>query len=63
MQALAPKSSRMIEIEDFVDLDDIDPVYFEQPYYLTPDATALKPYRLLVEAMDELRKVAIGRVV
>ncbi len=63
MQALAPKSSRMIEIEDFVDLDDIDPVYFEQPYYLTPDATALKPYKLLVEAMDELRKVAIGRVV
>src|SRR5260370_24427373 len=63
MQALAPKSSRMIEIEDFVDLDEIDPVYFEQPYYLTPDATALKPYRLLVEAMGELRKVAIGRVV
>ncbi len=63
MQALAPKSSRMIEIEDFVDLDDIAPVFFEQPYYLTPDATALKPYKLLVEAMDELRKVAIGRVV
>jgi DNA end-binding protein Ku len=63
MQALAPQSSRMIEIEDFVDLDDIDPVYFEQPYYLTPDATALKPYKLLVEAMAELRKVAIGRVV
>jgi len=63
MQAMAPKSSRMIEIEDFVDLDDIDPLYFEQPYYLTPDATALKPYQLLVEAMAELRKVAIGRVV
>ncbi len=63
MQAMAPKSSRMIEIEDFVDLDDIDPLYFEQPYYLTPDATALKPYQLLVEAMGELRKVAIGRVV
>ncbi len=63
IRALAPKSSRMIEIEDFVELDDIDPVYFEQPYYLTPDATAVKPYRLLVEAMTELRKVAIGRVV
>jgi DNA end-binding protein Ku len=63
IKALAPKSSRMIEIEDFVNLDDIDPVYFEQPYYLTPDATAVKPYRLLVEAMTELRKVAIGRVV
>jgi len=63
IRSLAPKSSRMIEIEDFVDLDDIDPLYFEQPYYLTPDPTALKPYQLLVEAMTELRKVAIGRVV
>jgi len=63
IRSLAPKASRMIEIEDFVDLDDIDPLYFEQPYYLTPDPTALKPYQLLVEAMTELRKVAIGRVV
>jgi DNA end-binding protein Ku len=63
MQALAPKASRMIEIEDFVDLDEIDPLYFEQPYYLTPDTTGSKPYQLLVEAMAELRKVAIGRVV
>ena len=63
MKALAPKASRTIEIEDFVDLDQIDPVYFEQPYYLAPDANAVKPYRLLVEAMTELRKVAIGRLV
>jgi DNA end-binding protein Ku len=63
MKALAPKSSRMIEIEDFVNLEEIDPLYFEQPYYLAPDATSLKAYRLLVEAMAELRKVAIGRVV
>ena len=59
----APRAAAMIEIEDFVDLDDIDPLYFEQPYYLAPDPTALKPYQLLVEAMTELRKVAIGRVV
>ena len=63
MRALAPKASRMIEIEDFVDLEEIDPLYFEQPYYLAPDAAALKPYKLLVEAMNELHKVAIGRVV
>ena len=63
MKALAPKASRTIDIEDFVDLDDIDPVYFEQPYYLAPDPNALKPYRLLVDAMTELRKVAIGRFV
>jgi DNA end-binding protein Ku len=63
LQALAPKASRTIEIVGFVDLDQIDPVYFEQPYYLAPDGAAAKPYQLLVEAMDELRKVAIGRFV
>ena len=63
MKALAPKASRTIEIEDFVDLDQIDPVYFEQPYYLAPDANAVRPYQLLVEAMTELRKVAVGRLV
>jgi DNA end-binding protein Ku len=63
VKALAPKASRTIEIEDFVDLDQIDPVYFEQPYYLAPDKQGLKPYRLLVEAMTELRKVAVGRII
>jgi DNA end-binding protein Ku len=63
MKALAPKASRTIEIEDFVDLDEIDPVFFEQPYYLAPDANAIRPYKLLVDAMTELRKVAVGRLV
>lgn len=63
LEAFAPKASRTIEIEDFVDLQEIDPVYFEQPYYLVPDRAAAKPYRLLVEAMTELQKVAVGRIV
>jgi DNA end-binding protein Ku len=63
MRALAPKASRTIDIEDFVDLDRIDPIYFEQPYYLAPDPNSVRPYRLLVEAMTDLRKVAIGRIV
>ena len=63
VKALAPKASRTIEIEDFVDLEQIDPLYFEQPYYLAPEAQALKPYKLLVEAMTELKKVAIGRII
>jgi DNA end-binding protein Ku len=63
LDTLKPKSSRSIEIEDFVDLADIDPVYFEQPYYLIPDKDAAKPYRLLVEVMEEEQKVAIGRIV
>lgn len=63
LDTLKPKASRAIEIEDFVDLADIDPVYFEQPYYLIPDKDAAKPYRLLVEVMEEEQKVAIGRIV
>ena len=61
--ALQPKAAHTIEIEEFIDLDDIDPIYFEQPYYLAPDAKGIKPYELLVQAMTELNKVAIGRIV
>jgi DNA end-binding protein Ku len=63
LKAFAPTATHTIEIEDFVDLADIDPVYFEQPYYVIPDKNAAKPYRLLVEAMTRLQKVAIGRIV
>jgi DNA end-binding protein Ku len=63
LKALAPKASRTIEIEDFVDLDQIDPIFFENPYYLQPEPGAAKAYKLLVEAMTQLRKVAVGRVV
>ena len=60
---LDPKRTRAIEIQDFVDLDDIDPIYFEQPYYLGPDKGAARAYALLVQAMKESRKVAIARFV
>jgi DNA end-binding protein Ku len=60
---LKPKASRQIEIEDFVDLADIDPVYFEQPYYLVPDKDNAKAYRLLSDVMEDLGKVAVGRFV
>lgn len=63
LKAFAPTATHTIEIEDFVDLADIDPLYFEQPYYVIPDKNAAKPYRLLVEAMTGLQKVAIGRIV
>jgi DNA end-binding protein Ku len=63
LDVLRPKGSHAIEIEEFVDLDEIDPLYFEQPYYLVPDARGVKAYKLLVEAMTELNKVAIGRII
>jgi DNA end-binding protein Ku len=60
---LEPQRSRAIEIQDFVDLDDIDPIYFEQPYYLGPDKGAERAYALLVQAMKDARKVAVARFV
>jgi DNA end-binding protein Ku len=63
LSELEPPRSRAIEIQDFVDLDDIDPIYFEQPYFLGPDKGAERAYALLVQAMKEARKVAIARFV
>ncbi len=63
LDAMAPKKTSTIEIVDFVDLAEIDPIYFDSPYYVTPDKNARKPYDLLLRAMTELGKVAIGRVV
>src|SRR5918911_2113865 len=63
LEALDPEKSRTIDIEDFVDLAEIDPVYYDHPYYLVPDKGAAKAYGLLLEAMRESGKVAIARVV
>jgi DNA end-binding protein Ku len=63
LDSLDPEKTRTIDIEDFVDLDDIDPVYYDHPYYLVPDTGAAKAYGLLLNAMKESGKVAIARVV
>lgn len=63
LEALDPKKTRSIEIQEFVDLDEIDPIYFDHPYYLAPGPGAQKAYRLLLSAMKETNKVAIARVV
>src|SRR5689334_51924 len=63
LEALDPKKTRAIEIQEFVDLEEIDPIYFDHPYYLAPDKGAAKPYRLLLQAMQDTNKVAIARVV
>jgi DNA end-binding protein Ku len=60
---LDPKKTRAIEISDFVDLDEIDPIYFDHPYYLGPDKGAERAYTLLVKAMADSKKVAIARFV
>jgi DNA end-binding protein Ku len=63
LEALDPKATKTIDIEEFVDLADIDPIYYDHSYYLAPAAGGAKAYRLLLEAMRESGKVAIGRVV
>jgi DNA end-binding protein Ku len=63
LESLDPEKTRTIEIEDFVDGVEIDPLYYDHPYYLAPDRGAEKAYRLLLEAMAEADRVAIARVV
>lgn len=63
LEALEPQKTRTIDIEEFVDLEQIDPIYYDHPYYLAPDKGAAKAYKLLLDAMEQADKVAIARVV
>jgi DNA end-binding protein Ku len=63
LASLDPKKTRAIEVQDFVDLDQIDPIYFNSPYYLGPAEGAEKAYSLLAEAMEKSGKVAVARFV
>lgn len=64
LEQLDPDRSRTIEIRDFVEVGDIDPIYFDRPYYLAPDGEgAARPYRLLTEAMERTGKAAIATFV
>jgi DNA end-binding protein Ku len=65
LESVEPTRSRTIEIEDFVDLDEIDPIYFEKTYYLAPskESGGEKPYALLRRAIEETNRVAIGTFV
>ena len=62
LEPFIPSATKSIDLEEFVDLDEIDPVYFDTPYIVAPDKTP-KPYVLLARAMEEAGKVAIGRFV
>lgn len=58
-----PERSSLIELEDFVELDDIDPVFFEKTYFVAPRPGSEKPYLLLHRALDNTNRVGIGRFV
>ena len=63
LDALDPRATKTIDIEEFVDLAEIDPIYYDHNYYLAPTAGGAKAYRLLLDAMRESGKVGIGKVV
>lgn len=63
LDALDPRHTKTIDIEAFVELADIDPVYYDSAYLVAPSTGGTKPYALLLSAMEQAGKVAIGRFV
>jgi DNA end-binding protein Ku len=66
LEAAQPEKTRTIDISEFVDLPDIDPIFFDHPYFLVPNAEgegALRAYKLLVGVMEQTDRVALGRFV
>jgi DNA end-binding protein Ku len=63
LESLDPRKTKTIDIEGFVELSELDPIYFDHPYYLVPGTGGAKPYRLLVDAMRESGRVGIAKVV
>jgi DNA end-binding protein Ku len=63
LKAVEGEASKIIDINEFVPLADVDPIYFEKTYYLGPDKGGEKAYRLLAEAMDKAGQVALAKYV
>jgi DNA end-binding protein Ku len=66
LASVQPRKTRTIDVEAFVDLEDVDPVYFDHPYFLVPAGESegtLRAYRLLVEVMEKQDRAALGRFV
>ncbi|HUJ26727.1 MAG TPA: Ku protein [Myxococcales bacterium] len=63
LEQFNPRATRSIDIEDFVRLEQIDPIFYQSTYYLLPDKGSAKPYALLVEAMRRTGRVGVARFV
>ena len=63
LDALDPEATHTIDIEEFINLSEIDPIFYDAPYYVAPVKGTEKPYALLVRAMEQEGKVAIARFV
>jgi DNA end-binding protein Ku len=63
LESVSPERSRTIEIVEFIDLKDVDPIYFDHPYYLVPSKGGEKAYQLLVEVMRRTNKAGLAKFV
>jgi DNA end-binding protein Ku len=62
IKKVAPSTAKVMEIQEFVKADDVDPVFLESSYYMAPDEGGEKPYALLFEAMKETRYYAVAKI-
>jgi DNA end-binding protein Ku len=62
IKKVAPKTAKVMEIQEFVKADDVDPVYLESSYYMAPDEGGEKPYALLFEALKETKYYAVAKI-
>jgi len=63
IKALQPKAERVLELISFVELNQIDPIYFDQPFYVLPAEGGGKGYHLLVEALGQTKRAGIGKII
>ena len=63
LDSVAVERRRTIDIVSFIDIDEVDPVYYDRTYYVAPQEAASKPYTLLLEALKETGKAAVGKIV
>jgi DNA end-binding protein Ku len=63
LESVAVERRRTIDIVSFIDIDEVDPVYYDRTYYVAPQEAANKPYTLLLQALKETGKAAVGKLV
>jgi DNA end-binding protein Ku len=63
LESVAVERRRTIDIVSFIDIEEVDPVYYDRTYYVAPQETASKPYTLLLEALKQTGKAAVGKLV
>ena len=63
LESVAVERRRTIDIISFIDIEEVDPVYYDRTYYVAPQETANKPYTLLLEALKQSGKAAVGKIV